>query len=570
MLLIETAVLLVVIVIAVAWPGGFTKFEKLEQAFVKASRRRAISVLFAGVLGFGVRIAVLPVVPIPGPGTPDEFGHLLAADTFAHGRLTNPTHPMGVHFETLSAIQQPSYASKYLPAQGLILALGQKVLGNPFWGVCLSLGFMTAAICWALQGWFSPEWALLGTVLVIARICMFSYWANSYWGGALAAAGGALVLGALPRLKATYRARDAWIMGSGLFILANSRPFEGLFLSLPVFVMLGMSLARKDKSERRTACWRTILPILACVFLTLAEQGYYNRRVTGNAFLLPYQLAQRTYYPTPLFFWEPLRPMPAYHHARFKSDMERWELSEYTINREHPLLTIGIKGLHFWLFFFGPLLSVPFVVLLFTLPYGFSWKEISSGGRFLLATACVAFAAPLLPLFFNPGYAAPATALVYAVFVKAILRVRKWDRGGTSRGVALSRAIFAACGVLVLIRLAAGPLHVPVVGSARTWSSVDFQLTDRARIEANLAKTPDRHLVLVRYPGPDPSVVSEWVYNDADIDGSKVVWAHDMGPSQNQELIRYFKDRKIWVVEPGKSPPSLVQYRDDRMAATSY
>ncbi len=42
----------------------------------------------------------------------------------------------------------------------------------------------------------------------------------------------------------------------------------------------------------------------------------------------------------------------------------------------------------------------------------------------------------------------------------------------------------------------------------------------------------------------------EWVNNLADIDGSKVLWARDMGPDRNSELIKYFSDRTVWLVKP--------------------
>src|SRR5438034_9017722 len=97
---------------------------------------------------------------------------------------------------------------------------------------------MCSAICWMLQGWLSDGWALLGGFLAVLRFGVLGYWANSYWGGAAGAIGGALVVGALPRMQSSHRVRDAMIMGFGLVVLANSRPYEGLVLSLPVAVAL--------------------------------------------------------------------------------------------------------------------------------------------------------------------------------------------------------------------------------------------------------------------------------------------------------------------------------------------
>ena len=285
MLLIETAFVLLSLLIALIRPQLASYwFEKLERYFHRLSRRRGLAVALVGLIALGVRAALLPIESIPPPTIPDEFSYLLMSDTFAHGRMTNPTHPMSMHLDAPGVNQRPTYVSKYFPGPGLVLAFGQKILGHPFWGVWLSVGIMCASICWMLQGWFPPFWALLGSLLAIIRLGTFSYWANSYFGGALAAIGGALVLGAVPRIKRTNRVTDSLILGIGLALLASSRPFEGLIFSLPVVAVLSAWCFSKLRSGGRSAVLRVVLPATLVLVVAFAAMLYYFWRATGSPF----------------------------------------------------------------------------------------------------------------------------------------------------------------------------------------------------------------------------------------------------------------------------------------------
>lgn len=289
--ILEAGLVAIAVVLAFTVPNlGANWYEAVERTFSRLAEKRGLSVIVVGLTALALRAALLPVLPIPVPGVQDDFGYLLLSDTFAHGRLTNPTNPMWVHFETFQVIWHPTYTAKYYPAQGLFMALGQVVLGHPFWGIWLSVGVMCAAITWMLQGWLKPGWALLGGLLAVIRIGTFSYWANSYFGGAVAAIGGALVLGALPRLKQQRRVRHALLMGLGFAIIANSRPYEGLFFGIPVGVVLLVwhwKLWKMDRVALVGAVKHVMVPLLAVIALTLVGMGYYFRRTTGSPFDTP-------------------------------------------------------------------------------------------------------------------------------------------------------------------------------------------------------------------------------------------------------------------------------------------
>lgn len=543
-LLLSLTILLALVYprLAEPWFGG------AEQALAKVARRPIASILLCGFSALLLRLLLLPWLPIPAPYINDEFSFLLAGDTFAHGRLANPPHPMWVHFETFHVIFHPTYASMYPPLQGVILAAGQVIARAPFWGVWLSVGLMCMSFCWMLQAWMPPSWALLGGMLPVLRFGVFSYWDNSYWGGALAAAGGALMLGALPRILKHQRRRDAIFLALGIAILANTRPYEGLMLSLVVGARLLVWVIR-DKPAA-SLLLRVAAPALLVLAVAGAATGYYFWRVTGNPLTMPQQVNRDTYATARYFYWQPAYSEPAYHHKAIQ-DFYHVELAEF--NGAHSLTGMLVQWLKMagraWIFFLSPLLTLP----LFFLPRIVRDHRF----RFLVFAGGAGVASSALVVFFNINYLAPITCVIVAVIVQGMRHLRVWRWEGKPVGMFLARAIVVMCLVMVPVEahiLAAAP-------TPGTWAAIG---PERAAIETQLNSLPGSQLILVRY-GPDHNPMLEWVYNGADIDQQKVVWARDMDAPQNNELLQYYNTRRVWLLEADAVPPRLSEYSQPGM-----
>ena len=518
----------------------------ISRPFEKLATRKTLAIWLLFLSVIGVRLAVLPLLPVPVPGIHDEYSYLLLGDTLAQGRLTNHTHPMWMSFESFHINWFPTYCSKYPPGQGAVLALGE-LLGQPWIGVILSAAAMCAAILWMLQAWLPSRWALLGGVLVALKFGIVSYWMNSYWGGAVAAAGGALVLGAMPRIVRYAKTRDALLLGLGLAILANSRPYEGFLFSIPIAVWSLWWLSGRTKSTRSRQASsvrvRVIAPLSAVLLLTIAFMGYYNWRLTGNALLFPHVLNSRTYRSMGLFLWDHPKPPMQYNNQQFEDFYNGWEREDYQNTwadvwkvTEEKFTRSG--STYFW---WGALLLLP------GLPFVLCERKMRVPLLALLLVSTGFFAS----IWSFPHYAAPVTCVIFLLLTQAIRHLRRMRIAGRPLGLALScAAVFLLAGEIGL--RAANHCCDPLEWTCQGDPS-------RAAIQERLSHTPGKHLILVRYE-EDHNIHDEWVYNGAEIDSAKVLWARELDAEQNAKLLAYFKDRHVWLVEPDKDNTELIPY----------
>jgi len=535
--------------------------ERAECAWDQVARRRVLSVVLVGAAALALRASMLPLVPIPEPILHDEYSFILQAQTFAAGRLTNPTHPMWEHFETFHVNMWPTYQAMYPPGQALFLAFGLLVFGHPWWGVWFSVGLMCAAVTWMLQGWMPPRWALLGGAFCLLRFGLFGYFINSYFGGGVPALGGALLMGALPRLWKKPAPGIAVVLAVGLVILANSRPYEAFVFSLAPLLWTLVWLVRK-RAWKSDLVVSVVAPAAAVLLICAAGMLYYNWRGTGNPLDMPYSANWRQYHITKPFLWQASYRIPSYHHPlmrRFYLTQEfpghllarsRWGLEELVKVRCHT----------YYDFYLWPLL------LLFVPSM---WIMLKSRRVRVLPIALLLLAAGLLVEAWppQPHYASPGMCAMIAVALYGLRLLRTWRPRRMPAGLMASRAIvflMLAWTMLPTARALVNPFSLePRVGER----ALQFE---RARLQAYLEGLPGKHVIIVHSP-PSYGGAQDWIYNRPDIDAAKVIWARDMGAEKNQELVTYFRDRHIWYIDQDDGVMRLQAYNqhnpDETLAA---
>ncbi len=505
-----------------------------------AARPRFFAVTGIFLLVIVARVAMLPVLPVSPPKIQDEFSQLLSADTFASGRMTNPTHPMWLYLETFFVNQKPTYHSMYPPATGLFMAAAQVLTGQPWFGMLFAFAAAAAGMCWMVQGWMPKRWGPWGALVFILLASRLQL-PEHYFGEGIVVLGGALIVGAIPRIIKRRSIGAAIWFAVGTALLGTTRPFEGAFVVAGIGLG-GLYWASKAGMNATTLLKRVALPVAMILIPVLLFIGYQNWRTTGTPLLAPYQLNTVQQHITRPFFWQKPVDPPKYDHQVIASFFDQWELDWWKNTRGFPrgtFLFITDKFCTSYTTIFWPLTVLIAVG---------SFELLKNKTRRFLPLALVFFLAGLSIETFQlqSRYAETAWALAILLAVFGIRYIAVWRRS-TRQGLKISRA--AALLIPAALLLVNGLLSF-----ARWRSHSEYWYTARQQLSEALKFVPGKHLILVRY-SPSHFPQEEWVYNRANIDGANVVWARDDSEQAESDLPQYFADRRIWVLEPdGKFP----------------
>jgi hypothetical protein len=514
---------------------------KLAMPYAREIGKRTVlcmGLLFG--LAVSLRVALLPQSPLPIPSGADDFSYILLGDTLRHLRMANAAHPLHQFFEAVFILQEPTYASIYPLGQGIVLALGQVVFGSYWAGVLISDGVFCALCYWMLRGWVAPIWALAGGLLAVMEFGPLNPWVNSYWGGAVSAGAGCLVFGSLPRLRVSPRIRYGASLGTGVGLQILARPFEALFLGVAVFVYFAFALRMNLRAFARPVFSASGV-IVAALGLTLLQ----NKAVTHSWTTMPYMLSRYQYgVPATLTFQPnalPHRPMTAEQKLDYEAQKAVHGAETDSVAAYFRRLIDRFRFLRFFL------LPPLYFAIAWFVPSLRQRRYLWAAGTIVLFVLGTNFYG-----YFYPQYIAALTCLFVLFSVVGLERL-----SGAAR-----LSVWLLCGAWFVFWFglyASGDSDLLSIARYQSWYYVNRgDPQGREAIENQLMRNPGKQLVFVRYA---PSHrFEEWIHNAADIDSSRIVWANDLGPEENAELLRYYASRKAWLLEPDAHPPALTPY----------
>jgi hypothetical protein len=382
--------------------------------------------------------------------------------------------------------------------------------------------------------------------------------------------GGALLSGALLRVighrdhgdhrageeKSIDHLRLGLVAGLGMGILALSRPFEGMLFSAACAIAMLIAAWRAGSLKR--LMMRFVPAAMIIPLLTVGWFMYYDWRVTGKPLVMPYVLHTARYMVAPLFFWQSIPATPAYPNEQMQQFHLLTEYREYadaTGWRGYWLGALIRGGMIGWAYLRPAVLILPLVAAIVAGRRSTRFRPV------VLPAVLICGGVLVVHLLSCPwmriAYMAPLFGLVMILLTVGMRHLGAWRLNGHPLGRSMVHAVVAVhllTGAFLLVDCARANAKLPI--------------SQRDEFLAQIRRQPGKHLVIVRY-SRDHSPMQEWVYNGADIDAQDVIVARDLGQRDDEQLLNYYKDRTLWIVDVDQRQATLSMVPNSPSALTT-
>jgi len=515
-----------------------------------------------GVAGFLIAMSIA-WTRWPTPSMHDDFGNLLVASTLLEGRLSNPVPPAWESMETFHVVFQPSYASKYPIGLGFMLAVGKLLFGSFAAGLWLCAGLASASIAWMIAAHFPRRWAMASGLVTATHPFWQHGWSQEFTNGWLPMTGTTLVLGGLLRIRSRFRNPNershfsgylTGVVGLGCVITLFSRPFEGgLVCGLLGLYFLPSLIRRNFYLDSRF--WKAALPGVAVLASGVCFQLVINRSITGHVSQLPYQLHESQYGVAPVLIWQkPNEPTIGHRFAEQASFHHGWSMNAYNQTASFAgyfdmLYRRMIVLVNHW----GQMLATAPLGLLFLRPE--RRQFIGLIGLVLIAILVINCIPWAVPQYVSPLI--PVAIFVGCSVARGFIKRVGLSLRFSNRPIKLEYLAFA----LVLLLNTFGLLSIETARISRSEGWKVSWAEKRVEMIRQLENQPMHDVVFVRYPNNFDVVNSEWVFNDAEIANSSVLWVRWGTTVLNKRVIAAYPNRKVWLLQFNeKSEPILSEF----------
>jgi hypothetical protein len=457
----------------------------------------------------------------PEPKTPEDYARILGAENFAAGRVVSPAYAGDFFLQTYLTLTEPARFPALPPLPSLLLAAGIR-LGDPAYGLWVTMGLFVASGAWMLMAFAPSRWVIVGSLFLVFWYGALSYWGQTYSSAAALGIGVNLSFGGIRRFWRTRQSYEIIWLGLGMLWIWFCSPIV-FFFAIPIPIFL---LGRYCLGKRKIG---PVLILMIFGFIGILFQLTYNRSTTGSWGTSPSTLYEETYDRNPFFVWQkPVLP-PEYDFWR----MEQYDflVGEVNAKLKPPVGMIWMERIKDSLMFYA---GLPCLFLF----AGALWLKHSFWCRIFLWSAGIALLPAIVILPFDISYTAPLATSFLLLTIWCLRRIgvtRRRNRWLLPQGVVcFVLFIFFSCA------LYRGDGHAP----SKVISEAAFH---RKEIIKHLEKESGSHLVLIRY---DPLVAPEieYVYNGAEPAKQKIIWARWHETRSLVPLFELCEGRKFWML----------------------